>query len=59
MQMSRKLFCLPRNWIYSLHNYFSSYKYLKDIYKILKGIRKVQFVSKLNTTPYVRKLTLV
>ena len=45
--MSKKVFCLPRNWIYLLQNYFSSYVYLKDIYKPLKGIGKNQFVSEL------------
>ena len=45
--MSKKVFCLPRNWIYLLQNYFSSYVYLKDIYKLLKGIGKNQFVSEL------------
>ena len=47
MDMSRKCFCLQRNWIYLLQNYFSNYVYLKDIYKSLKGIGKIQFVSEL------------
>ena len=45
--MSKKVFYLPRNWIYLLQNYFSSHVYLKDIYKPLKGIGKNQFVSEL------------
>ena len=45
--MSRNFFCLPRNWIWLLQNYFSSYVHLKDIYKTLKGIGKIQFVSEL------------
>ena len=45
--MSRNFFCLPRNWICLLQNYFSSYVHLKDIYKTLKGIGKIQFVSEL------------
>ena len=45
--MSREFFCSPRNWIYLLQNYFSSYVYLNDIYKTLKGIGKIQFVSEL------------
>ena len=45
--MSRKYFCLPRNWIYLVQNYFSSYVYLKDIYWHLKRIRQIQFVSEL------------
>ena len=56
------MFCLPRNRIYLPQNYFSSYVYLKDMYKTLKG--KIQFVSALNhqsfnTTPYEVKLTFV
>ena len=47
MCMSRKLFCLPRNWIYLLQNYFWSYVYLKAIYKTLKRIRKIQIASEL------------
>ena len=47
MHMSKKFSCLPRNWIYLLQNYFSSYVYLKDIYKTLKGIGKIQFLSEL------------
>ena len=43
--MSRKFFCSPRNWIYLFQNYFSSYVYLKDICKTLKGIEKIQFIS--------------
>ena len=37
-----KLFCLPRNWIHLLQNYFSAYVYLNDIYKkeFEKGIIK-------------------
>ena len=42
MHMSRKFFCLPCNWIC-----FLSYVYLKDIYKSLEGIGKIQFVSEL------------
>ena len=38
---------MPRNWIYLLQNYFLSYVYLKDIYKTLEGIGKIQFVSEL------------
>ena len=45
MHMSRRFFCLPRNWIYLLQNYLSSYVHLKDINKTLKGIGKIQFVS--------------
>ena len=45
--MSWNFFCLPRNWICLLQNYFSSYVHLKDIYKTLKGIGKIQFVSEL------------
>ena len=45
--MSRKFFCLPRNRIYVLQNYFSSYVYLKDKCKTLKGIGKIQFISEL------------
>ena len=45
--MSWNFFCLPRNWICLLQNYFSSYVHLKDIYKTLKGIAKIQFVSEL------------
>ena len=41
--MSRKLFCLPQNWIYLFQNYV----YLEDIHKTLKGIVKIQFVSEL------------
>ena len=47
MHMTRNVFCLPRNWIYLLPNFFSSYVYLKDMYKTLKGIGKIQFVSEL------------
>ena len=43
------VFSLPCNCIYLLQNYFSSYVYLKDIYKTLKGIGKIQFVSELTT----------
>ena len=46
--MSRKLFCLLRNWICLLQNYFLSHLYLKDIYKALKGIGKTQFMSGVN-----------
>ena len=45
--MSRNFFCLQRNWIKLLQNYFLSYVYLKNIYKALKGIGKIQFVSEL------------
>ena len=38
-------FLLPRNWIYLLKNYSSSYAYLKGIYKTLKGIGKIEFGS--------------
>ena len=41
------MFCLPRDWIYLLQNYFSSYVYLKDIYETLKRIGKIQFASEL------------
>ena len=44
----KEIFCLPRNWIYLLQNYFSSYAYLNDIYKTLKGIGIIKSVSKLN-----------
>ena len=44
-------FCLPRYWIYLLQNYFSSYSYLKNIYKTLKRIGKIQFVSQLTILP--------
>ena len=47
MHILRKFFCLPRNWIYLLQGYFSSYVYLSDIHKTLKGIGKIQFVSEL------------
>ena len=47
MHMQRKLFFSPRKGIYLPQNSFSSYVYLKDIYKTLKGIEKIQFVSKL------------
>ena len=40
-------FVLPRNWIYLLQNYFSSYLYLRDMYTTLKGIEKTQFVFNL------------
>ena len=40
-------FGLQRNWIYLLQNCFSSYVYVKDIYKTLNGIGKIQFVSEL------------
>ena len=45
--MSRKFPFLPRNWIYLLQNYFSSNIHLKDTYKNLKGIGKIQFVSEI------------
>ena len=45
---AKEMFCLPSNCIYLLQNYFSSYAYLKDIYKTLKGIGIIKFVSKLN-----------
>ena len=44
----KEIFSLPRNWIYLLQNYFSSYAYLNDIYKTLKGIGIIKYVSKLN-----------
>ena len=47
MHMSKRFSCLPHNWIYLLQNYFSSYVYLKDIYKALKGVGKIQFLSEL------------
>ena len=53
--MSKKFFCLPGNWIYLPHNYFSSYVYLKDTYKTLKGIGKIQFVSELTILLYLSK----
>ena len=43
----KEIFCLPRNWIFLLQNYFPSYVYLKDIYKTLKVIGKTQFVLEL------------
>ena len=43
--MSRKCFCLSCDSIYLLQNYFSSYKYVKDIYKTLKKTGNIQFVS--------------
>ena len=42
--MSRKFFCLPRNWN---QNYFLSSVYLQDTQKNLEVIGKVQFVSEL------------
>ena len=51
--MSKKFFCLPGNWIYLPHNYFSSCVYLKDTYKTLKGIGKIQFVSELTILLYL------
>ena len=45
--MSRNFFVYLYKWIYLLQNYFSNYVYVKDIYKTLKGIGKIQFVSKL------------
>ena len=45
MHMSMNFFYLPRNWIYLLQNYFSSYLYLKDVYKTLTGTGKIQFES--------------
>ena len=45
--MLMKLFCLPRNWIYLLQNSLSSYVYPKGIYKTLKRMGKIQFVSEL------------
>ena len=47
MHISRKYFCLPRNWYFLFQNYFSNYVYLKDICKTLKEIGKIQFVPKL------------
>ena len=44
MRMSRKIFCSHAT---GSTNYFTSYVYLKIIYKTLKGIGKIQFVSKL------------
>ena len=49
MPVSRRFFCLPRNWVYLLRNYFSSPVHLKDIYKTLKGIGKIQFVLESTT----------
>ena len=46
MYMSRNFLCTTK-WIYLLQNYFSSYVYLRDIYKTLKGIGQIQFVSEL------------
>ena len=46
MYMSR-IFLWNTNWICLLQNYFSSYVYLRDIYKTLKGIAIIQFVSEL------------
>ena len=46
MYMSRNFLCTTK-WIYLLQNYFSSYVYLRDIYKTLKGIGIIQFVSEL------------
>ena len=43
--MQRKFFCSPHNWICLLQNYILSYVYPKDIYKTLKGIGKIRFVS--------------
>ena len=40
-------FCLPRDLIYLLQNYFLSYVYLKDINKALEKTGKIQFVSEL------------
>ena len=45
MHISRKSFSLPRTGL--LQNYFSSYVYIKDIYKTLKGTGKIVFVSEL------------
>ena len=46
--MSRKFFCLPRNWIPLLQNFLCAmYVYLKDIYKTLKRIGKIKFVAQL------------
>ena len=43
----RNMFSSPHtsNWIYFLHNCFSNYLYLKDMYITLKGIGKILFVS--------------
>ena len=40
-------FDLPRNWIYLLQNYLSSYLYLKYIYKTLKRIGEIHVVLEL------------
>ena len=45
--MSIEFLCLPRHWMWLLRNYFSSYVYLKDIYKTFKGIRQIQFALEL------------
>ena len=36
-----------RNWVYLLQKYFWSSVYLKDVYKTLKGIGKIRFLSEL------------
>ena len=40
-------FCLPRNWNHLFQFFPPSYVYLKDIYKTVKGLEKIQFVSEL------------
>ena len=49
MHMSKKCFCLPRNWIYLFYllTFFELCIYLNNIYKTLEGIGKIQFVSEL------------
>ena len=47
MHISRKFFCLSLKGIFLLQNCFSSYLYLKDIYKTLRETGNIQFVSEL------------
>ena len=53
MEMSMNFSCLTLNWIYLLLDSLSSYVYLKDIYKTLKGMdcfRVTNFVRSPNFT---------
>ena len=43
----KDFFCLPRNWNHLFQFFIPSYVYLKDIYKTVKGLGKIQFVSEL------------
>ena len=45
----KEITCLPRtsSQIEVRRNYFSNYIYLKNMYKTLKGLGKIQFLSEL------------